>query len=314
MNDYLWDPAKDPDSEVRALEERLAQLRGEPPRLPELPDLSPSLPAGLRRLFVAVPVLLAASLLLAASFAFVGRREGWVVRWTGERTSRLARGEWLETGNEPARLSVGWIGTLALDPGTRLRLVSDTASDHRVALARGTIHARIWAPPRRFFVETPVTTAIDLGCAYTLSTDEAGNGRLTVTSGWVSFERKTPGGLDEVVVPAGASCRVSAERGPGTPAWDDASAPFRAAHVRLEEGSVDEVPENLETLLGEARAKDGLTLLALAPRLSAAGREKVLERLAELSPAVAALPREPFVAGEAAARDALRDALGLPTP
>lgn len=314
MNDYLWDRTHEPDPEVKALEERLAPLRREPPPLPELPDRSPALPPAWRRLFVAAPFLLAATLLLAASLAFFARRDGWEVRWAGERTSRLARGEWLETGSERARLSVGRIGTLGLEPGTRVRLVSDAPADHRVALARGTIHARIWAPPRRFFVETPVTTAIDLGCAYTLSTDAAGNGLLEVTSGWVSFERRTPGGVDEVVVPAGASCRVSAARGPGVPAWNDAPEAFFEALARLEAGEAGCASAELEALLGPSRAKDGLTLLALSPRLDAAGRERVFERLAALSPAVALLPRDRFVAGEAAARDALRDALGLPTP
>ncbi len=312
MTDYLWDPSRDPDPQVKALEERLAPLRREPPPLPELPDRSPGLPPAWRRLFVATPVLLAASLLLVAALALLSRKEGWEVRWEGERTTRLGRGEWLETGTERARLAVGGIGTLGLEPGTRLRLVSDAPADHRVALARGTVHARIQAPPRRFFVETPVTTAIDLGCAYTLSTDEAGNGLLRVTSGWVSFERRAPGGVDEVVVPAGASCRVSADGGPGLPAWDDAPEAFRAAHARWEAGET--AGAGFSALLREARARDGLTLLALAPRLDAAGREAVFERLAALSPAVALLPRERFVAGDPAARDALRDALGLPTP
>jgi ferric-dicitrate binding protein FerR (iron transport regulator) len=318
MSDYLWDRSGEPDPEVKALEERLAALRREPPRLPELPARHETLPPAWRRLFVAAPLVLAASLLLAAGLAFLDREKGWEVKWgvSADRTSRLSPGEWLETGADTARVDVGGIGTLRVGPGTRLRLVANTPEDRRVALARGTIHARIWAPPRRFFVETPAATAIDLGCAYALSTDEAGDGLLAVTSGWVSLERTSPGGVDEVAVPAGASCRVSAESGPGTPVWDDAPTSFREAHDRLEAGGGrdGESAVRLEDLLRHARPKDGLTLLALAPRLVPDERGAVYDRLAALSPAVRLLPRQPFVAGEARALDALRDALGLPTP
>jgi hypothetical protein len=300
---------------VKALEERLAPLRREPPPLPPLVDRSPALSPGWRRLFVAAPLLLAASLLLAAGLAYLGRKDGWEVRWSGERTSRLGRGEWIETGRQRARLAVGRIGSLDLEPGTRLGVLSDAPSEYRVALARGTVHARISAPPRRFLVETPVATAIDLGCAYTLSTDEQGNGRLRVSAGWVSFERKTPDGVDEVVVPAGASCRVSSARGPGSPAWDDASPAFLEAHARLEaEGEGVHGGEAIAVLLREARAKDGLTLLALAADLAERERASIFDRLAALSPAVARLPRDPFVAGEPAALAATREALALPMP
>jgi hypothetical protein len=67
-------------------------------------------------------------------------------------------------------------------------------------LARGTMHATIWAPPNQFFVETPSTLAVDLGCAYTLTVDEDGGGLVTVLVGWVGFtaataNRSSPPGL-----------------------------------------------------------------------------------------------------------------------
>ena len=34
--------------------------------------------------------------------------------------------------------------------------------------------ARIWAPPRLFYVNTPSAVAEDLGCAYTLEVDDLG--------------------------------------------------------------------------------------------------------------------------------------------
>ena len=38
------------------------------------------------------------------------------------------------------------------------------------------MHAVIDAPPRYFLVETASAIAVDLGCIYTLSADERGNG------------------------------------------------------------------------------------------------------------------------------------------
>jgi hypothetical protein len=59
-------------------------------------------------------------------------------------------------------------------------LVAARWTDHRLALDHGAIEARIWAPPRLFFVETPSARAVDLGCVYTLEVDRAGAGRLSV--------------------------------------------------------------------------------------------------------------------------------------
>lgn len=317
MSDYLFDGDGPPDPSVRELEERLSPLRAEPRELPLLPARTP-LPLGRLRNLVRprllVPALLAASLVLAAGALVLLRPAGWEVAFAGNgRVSSLRPGETLSTGGREARLSVGAIGFLRLEPSTRVRLLAARPEEHRVALVSGTIHARIWAPPRRFFVETAVATAVDLGCAYTLAADEAGNGFLRVTSGWVSFERKTPAGLDEVAVPAGASCRLRAGSGPGVPAWDDASPPFLAALERLEEGGGGEASGDLDALLAASRASDGLTLLALAPRLPAEGRARVWARLAGLSALPPGLER-PFVSGDPGALASVREALGLPVP
>jgi hypothetical protein len=64
------------------------------------------------------------------------------------------------------------------------------------------MHAFIWAPPGQFSVETVSSTAIDLGCAYTLTMDDKGVGRVEVTSGWVGFEWQGR----ESFIPIGAVC------------------------------------------------------------------------------------------------------------
>ena len=94
-----------------------------------------------------------------------------------DRRSTLAVGGWLETGkDERATFDVANIGQVTVEPNTRLRLLDTRAGAHRLELARGTMHATIWAPPNQFFVETPSTLAVDLGCAYTLTVDDDGAG------------------------------------------------------------------------------------------------------------------------------------------
>ena len=136
----------------------------------------------------------------------------------GDR-GRLRVGEWLETdATSRAEIAVANIGQVEVEPNTRVRLVETRLTEHRLELERGTLHARIWAPPRLFFVNTPSAVAADLGCAYTLEVDDAGRGLLHVTSGYVALET----GARESIVPAGAACLTKPGAGPGTPFFEDA--------------------------------------------------------------------------------------------
>src|SRR5262249_25381606 len=81
----------------------------------------------------------------------------------------LPRGSWLQTDPASrASVAIADIGRLDVDPNSRLQLLGTREGNHRVALQQGTVHALIWAPPGAFVVETQASTAIDLGCAYTL--------------------------------------------------------------------------------------------------------------------------------------------------
>src|SRR6185295_5691826 len=197
----------------------LSPLRGQRPA----PDLPAAVwrPSGGRLAALAA----AASFLLAVSGLWLARRgpeSSWeVTRLTstpsGETVAgveRLRVGQWLETGRTSSvRLAIGTVGQVEAGPGTRLRLVDAGAPSHRVTLARGVLHARIWAPPGRFFVDTPSAVAVDLGCEYTLTVDETGAGLLRVSSGWVGLEH----GGRESFVPRGAACASRPGHAPGTP-------------------------------------------------------------------------------------------------
>ena len=194
-------------------------------------------------------------------------------------TGKLHRGEWLETDDQSrAALDVGVIGHVEVEPNTRLQLVEARAKNHRLALEAGTIHVRIWAPPRLFFVETPSALAIDLGCTYTLHVDSTGGSLLHVTSGYVELQH------DErtSVVPGGSMCLTRPGLGPGTPFDENASEAFREALNRLdfEDGGADA----LTALLAEARPEDTATLWRLMYEIDPAERGRLYDRLVELVP------------------------------
>src|ERR1044072_2840119 len=68
----------------------------------------------------------------------------------------LAVGAWLETdGNSRAQIAGSSIGSVDIDENTRVRLLETHPTEHRLEPARGTMSARMWAPPRLFFVNTP---------------------------------------------------------------------------------------------------------------------------------------------------------------
>ena len=243
-DDYLWDGSGQPDPEVRRLEELLKPFRYSP--IDAQTGSAAAARTGMasfsrrkrivRRLSAAAAI--AAAVLLCV-LGLVGGRTIWrwlspaapgwqVVALTGGPTIASERlggsgmlpvGQWIETdAASRAEVKVGLIGTALLEPNTRARLLKASATEHRLGLERGTLHARIWAPPRLFYVETPSAVAVDLGCAYTITVDESGGSLIRVEAGWVAFEDHGR----ESFVPEGAVCATRAGSGPGTPYYEDA--------------------------------------------------------------------------------------------
>ena len=200
----------------------------------------------------------------------------------------MPTGEWIETGaRSRARIQIDEIGSVEVEPETGVRLVASGVNGHRLALRSGGISAKISAPPRLFFVDTPAGTAVDLGCEYRLHCDRNGAGFLNVSQGWVSLEWRGT----ESLVPAGASCRMRPERGPGSPWFDDASAELVEALERFDASPSPE-PKDLETVLARSRARDTLTLWHLLSRVEPADRHRVYERMAEFAAPPAGITKE----------------------
>ena len=205
---------------------------------------------------------------------------------------KLAVGQWLETDDTSrARIDIGNVGQVEIDPNTRVRLVATQPTEHRLELARGRMSARISAPPKLFFVNTPSAVAEDLGCAYTLEVDDAGNSLLRVTLGWVALQLNDR----ESLVPAGAACATRPGIGPGTPYFENASELFRTALAKLDFEPNDtqwsKIPA-LDVVLHQARARDTMTLWYLLSRVNGNDRERVYARMAELVPPPDGVTRE----------------------
>jgi len=194
-------------------------------------------------------------------------------------TGRLRVGDWLQTDDSSrALIAVGRIGEVEVLPETRVQLVTARPDEHRLALARGTIDAKVDAVPRLFFVETPAGTAIDLGCAYTLHTDSLGNGLLHVTGGEVEFQT----GQRSARVPLGALTETRATVGPGVPYVEDAPQPLIRALSAFDFANGG--ARATRTALAVARPQDALSLWHLLQRVDPALRGLVYDRLAALVP------------------------------
>jgi len=220
---------------------------------------------------------------------------------------KLGIGQWLETDtNSRARIDVGDIGQVEIDPNTRVRLLETKPSEHRLELAQGRLSAVVSAPPKLFFVNTPSGVAEDLGCAYTLEVDPAGNSLLRVTVGWVALQLKDR----ESFVPAGAACSTRPGIGPGTPYFEDASEPFRSALTKVDfESGAQDHSKSLNALLSHARVRDTLTLWHLLGRVEGDERARVCDRIIELSPLPQGATREGVLALNQEMLDSWKDKL-----
>jgi FecR protein len=279
----------------------------EPPR-----DLWPGIEARLarsgawRRRWYWVPLAAAAVLV----FLLIARaeRSAWDVTALAGRpligTTRLAAsgrlrvGDWLQTDDSSrALIAVGRIGQVEVRPDTRVQLVVAKANEHRLALARGTIDAKVDAVPRLFFVETPAGTAIDLGCAYTLETDSVGNGLLHVTAGEVEFQT----GSHSSRVPLGALAQIRPTTGPGIPYVEDAPAPFVRALIGFELEQRGTRARAVRTVVALARPHDALSLWHVLQRVDPSLRGVVYDRLAALVPPPPGVTRRAAIALESRA-------------
>jgi len=164
----------------------------------------------------------------------------------------------------------------------------------------------IVAPPRLFFVDTPSATAVDLGCAYTLTVNDRGDGELHVTSGYVSLEE----GDRISIIKMGMMCLTRRGRGPGTPFAEDAPETLRAALTRFDFDRRDPGAA-LNEVLANTRPEDAVTLWHLLSRARGAQRGFVFDQLAKHAPPPRSVTRAGILAGDVPMLRAWATELGL---
>ncbi len=315
-DDYLWDGSGEPDPEIQKLETTLGRFRHQG-QVPEFPKITVTAqPRFWQRLMSSRSsfglAAATATILFIAAFGILHWSQkpnttplpGWDVESLAgtprvesnalgntSGTTRLGVGQTLVTDNRSkANISVADIGTVNVEPNTRLRLVAGGSGHNRLALDRGTIHAYIWALPGEFTVDTPSAIAVDLGCAYTLQVDDSGAGLLRTTLGWVGFKLEG----HEAFIPAGAVCATRPKVGPGTPYFEDASSSFREALSKFDfaADTPEERGADLTEILAVARKRDALTIWHLLARVGESDRGRVYDRLATLVPPPSGVTRD----------------------
>jgi FecR protein len=334
-DDYLWDGSGEPDPEIQKLENTLAKFRhqGQAPEFTEVtatqqPRFWQRLVLwrwsfGLTAATATILFIAALGILQWSQKPNTASGPGWDVESLagtprvesnafGKNTgaAKLGVGQTLVTDSRSkANISIADIGTVNVEPNTRLRLIAGGNGHNRLALDRGTIHAYIWALPGVFTVDTPSATAVDLGCSYTLQVDDSGAGLLRTKLGWVGFK------LDghEAFIPAGAVCATRPKVGPGTPYFDDASASFRDALSKFDfaASTTEERSAELSKILAEARQRDALTVWHLLARVGESERGSVYDRLATLVPPPSGVTRDGVLHLDQNMLDAWWNQLGL---
>lgn len=313
MNDFddpLWNPAAAGDAQLRRLRTLLAPYGAAARGI----EWKPTAAARARRRGAVAAVLaaaLAACLVLYAGYAW---RLSWsagapwrVAASTAATPSQLVPGATLQTGARDARtIAVARIGRIELSPQSSLRLVETRSGQHRVALDRGHLRARIWAPPGYFGVEAGAAEVVDLGCDFEVWKAADGRGRVYVRSGWVAYRL----GAQDVLLPSGFAMDFDAQHA-STP-LRPAAAPAFVQAVRDLDAALDAAADAAaaEAVAGRvasaAADADAFSLLSLLTRHPSLARGALYPRLARALGVTAddAAHRDAWRGGDASAIDA----------
>jgi hypothetical protein len=220
----------------------------------------------------------------------------------------IGLGEALAATGQPLTLTAAGVGSVQLQPNGKLRVLESHKTRQRLALDSGILKVKVSAPPRLFVVETPLATATDLGCEYTLSASEEPwlyffrrrvGSALHVVSGYVELEDKNK---KVVLVPGGALVVILADGHQTLPAFEAASSAVSTYD------STHALAPLLEAL---KKPEDTLTLFHLLPRVRGAERGAVLDKLLTFTMLPKGVTRAQVLALDSHALATLRDELKL---
>ncbi|MBL8695550.1 MAG: FecR domain-containing protein [Planctomycetes bacterium] len=338
-DDYLWDRSGPPDPQIEALERRLAPLRLQRRAAPKAAP--PRVRARAAWLALAAALLAAPLLLLNSQFgrtpapapqvAFVENRfvvellEGSAAAAIFAPGSKQATETSLAPGASQipegaelvcemgarVRVRVADLGDVTLEGPAHLRLERSSADLQKLFLERGIVRASISpdAKPRLFQVGTPVGTAVDMGCRYTMEVRDDGATELRVQLGRVHFEIEG----SPLFLRSGASCfvrRVATKGGSiaaaTTPVYEDAPDLVRKTLAAFDFAVThEERASTLKSFLTHARFEEAVSVWHILVREPLAPlRSLAFDELARLSPPPEGVDRATCVDGSGPARDA----------
>jgi hypothetical protein len=236
---YLWDKTGRAEPETLRLEALLGRYAFEPRRRFRFPRRAP--------LATRVVLALAAAALVAIGvwwFERGARPAGYDVSGLSS-LARAETGQSFDTGaGERAVIHVAALGSVVVEPHSRVRVDDAGREVHKLFLERGTVRASIFAAPNEFQVDTPAGLSIDLGCVYDVSVDRNGATHVRVATGQVAFEARGR----RVIVPRDHETWATRDAGPTIVVRWEADERFVECAKRL-----DAAEEPLEADLQLAR-------------------------------------------------------------
>jgi len=305
--DYLWDRSGPSDPQIERLESLLASYRmTERPLRAHLPE-----PQGLSlrawRIGFALAACAVIALVLFAYRSYNTARAGWQfvaeqghpdVEGRSMKSGVLHVGQSLETiAGERVRIQVASIGELEVRDQSQVRLLESREGRQRLAMRFGTMHARIYAPPAVFVVDTPTARAVDLGCEYTLTVNKDGSGHISVDLGWVQLQYSSVQSL----VPSGMVAEIATDGRLTPPYYPDATPEFRKGLITWSLNDLlneQQRSDMLNSTLKEARFRDALSVISMfRSARSSDERARIFERLDQLVPAPASVHRDEVING-----------------
>ncbi len=187
----------------------------------------------------------------------------------------IKEGQWIWTNDSSsAELLVSNIGTVTIEPNSKVIFVKGADGNNRILVEYGTINADMNSQPNTFYVEMPSAVASDKGGAYILTIDSTGDGLVYVKSGKVEVQSQNKG----AIVPAGSLVMTKKELGVGTPFNENSSPKFKNALFNFDFGDCS--GSCVSTLLGAARMSDAVTLVNLIPNVENQYKDEVYTKLA----------------------------------
>ena len=310
-DDYLWDRSGPADPEIARLESVLAPYGLRAERGVRTSSVAPRAQATHVRRRPRWRIALASAAAVAMIAVGIGNWYQHRLQWPAGQpwqlsavngqaridgraaagVDSLAPGSVLETGKGgSASMRAARIGQVVLGENSRFKLVETRSGRHRLQLERGSLWARVWAPPGALGVSMPTAEILDLGCEFVLKTDAAGFGELTVRSGWVQIDNWHW----EILVPQNARVELRGKQMPGTPYDLGASAAFVAAlrEIDAQGRAATADGDAVRRLVAASRRQDAITLVSLLRQYPQLGEGPLFDRTAEIMPADARVTRE----------------------